>query len=50
MILLAYNSFTKNQQRIRAGIYEPSKEGELALTLTMFVLAVLLVAYLLLTF
>ena len=50
MILLAYYRFAKNQQRIRAGIYEPTKGGELALTSTIFVLALLLIAYLLLTF
>jgi uncharacterized membrane protein YidH (DUF202 family) len=27
MILLSYQSFVKNQQRIRAGIYEPTKGG-----------------------
>jgi putative membrane protein len=50
MILLAFQSFKTNQERIRAGIYEPSTAGEFALTATMFVLALLLIAYLLLTF
>jgi hypothetical protein len=47
MILSAYDRFLKNQKRIRAGIYEPTTGGELALTATVFAVALLLVAYLL---
>lgn len=50
MILLSFQRFTKNQQRIRAGNYDPTSGSELALTMTMFVIALLLIAYLLLTF
>ncbi len=50
MILLAFKRFTRNQERIRSGVYEPSTGGELAVTATIFVIALLLVAYLLLTY
>jgi putative membrane protein len=50
MILLAFRRFSSNQQRIRAGNYEPTKGVELVLTATLFVVALMLVAYLLLTF
>lgn len=50
MILWSYTRFKENQRRIRAGIYEPAGGGEFALTATILVIALLLVAYLLLTF
>jgi putative membrane protein len=50
MILLAFGRYKSNQEKIRAGIYEPSTTGEFALTATMFILALLLIVYLLLTF
>jgi putative membrane protein len=50
MILLAFHRFSVNQQRIRDGNYVPSKETELALTAILFVVALMLIAYLLLTF
>jgi putative membrane protein len=50
MILFAFHRFRRNQQRIKSGIYEPSTAAELTLTVTIFIIALLLVAYLLLTF
>ena len=50
MILLAFKRFSRNQERIRKGNYEPSKRAELAVTATIFAIALLLAAYLLLTF
>jgi uncharacterized membrane protein YidH (DUF202 family) len=50
MILLAFRRFRRNQERIRSGIYEPSMSGELTVTVTIFIIALLLVAYHLLTF
>ncbi len=50
MILLAFRRFSSNQQRIRAGKYEPTKGTELALTASLFMVALMLIAYLLLTF
>ncbi len=50
MILLAFQRFSSNQQRITAGNYEPTKGTELALTTSLFVVALMLIAYLLLTF
>jgi putative membrane protein len=49
MILLAFSTFAKNQERIKAGVYNPSTRIELALTSTLFVMALLLIAYLVLT-
>jgi putative membrane protein len=50
MILFAFTRFTRNQYRIRSGIYEPSTGAELAITSTLFIIALLLIVYLLLTF
>jgi len=50
VILLAYKRFTLNQKRIMSGIYEPSVAGELVVTTTIFIIALLLVGYLLLTY
>ncbi|MDA4131101.1 MAG: hypothetical protein OK457_10050 [Thaumarchaeota archaeon] len=39
----------KNQQRIKTGIYEPSAGIEIIISSLIFVIAVLLIGYLLLT-
>ena len=49
MQLLALSRFTTTQQRIRTGIYEPSKSIETTLALSMFVIALVLAVYLVLT-
>jgi len=49
MVLLAFNRFTRNQERIRAGTYEPTSGAERLLSFTIFVIALLLVVYLFLT-
>ena len=49
LMLFAFWRYSKNQYRIRAGAYEPTTGPELALTLTLFIIAALLVAYLVLT-
>lgn len=50
MMLFAFSSFSKNQERIRSRTFEPNASTELVLTLSMFVIALLLIAYLLLKF
>ena len=49
MVLLAFQRFARNQNRIRAGNYEPSNRVELVTSFALFIIVVLLVAYLLLT-
>jgi putative membrane protein len=49
MMLFAFWTYSKNQYRIRAGVYEPTTRPELALTISLFIIAALLVAYLVLT-
>jgi putative membrane protein len=49
MQLLALSRFTVNQERIRSGRYEPSRGIEIAVSAGVFVVALLLVAYLVLT-
>jgi putative membrane protein len=49
MVILAFTRFSRNQDRIQAGIYEPSKGVELATSFAIFAIAILLIAYLLLT-
>jgi putative membrane protein len=49
MEILALKRFTKNQERIRTGRYEPTTGTEMAISLSIFGIAVLLIAYLLLT-
>ncbi len=49
MELLALKRFTRNQERIRVGKYEPSSGIELAISLGIFAIAILLVVYLILT-
>jgi putative membrane protein len=50
MIILAFSRFSRNQQRIQEGVYKPSAYGELVITGTMFVITLLLIAYLVLTY
>jgi len=50
MILLAFRRFKRNQVRIKSGIYVPSSTAELTVTVTIFMITLLLVAYLFLTF
>jgi putative membrane protein len=50
MIPFAFQRFKKNQVRIETGVYSPSTGGELAVTGVIFAIAVLLVAYLFLTY
>src|SRR5579872_2195339 len=50
MILQAFRRFKRNQVRIKSGIYVPSSTAELTVTVTIFMITLLLVAYLFLTF
>ena len=50
MLLLAFKRFKRNQEKIRSGIYEPSNAAELTVTVSIFIIALLLIAYLLLTY
>ena len=49
MELLALRRFMKNQGRIRLGNYEPSTRTELVLSSSIFLIAILLIAYMFLT-
>ena len=49
MELLALRRFMKNQERIRSGNYEPTSGTELMLSSSLFLIAVLLIAYMFLT-
>jgi putative membrane protein len=49
MELLALRRFMKNQKRIRSGNYEPSTGTELILSSSIFLIAILLIAYMFLT-
>jgi putative membrane protein len=49
MDLLALRRFVLNQQRIKAGRYEPSSGTELVISSSIFVISILLIVYLLLT-
>ncbi len=49
MEILALKRFTRNQERIRIGKYEPSTAIEVAISFTIFATALLLTVYLLLT-
>lgn len=49
MEILALQRFTRNQERIRIGKYEPSAGIEAAISLGIFVIAVVLIVYLVLT-
>jgi len=49
MELLALRRFMKNQGRIRLGNYEPSTGTELILSSSIFLIAILLIAYMFLT-
>lgn len=49
MEILALKRFTRNQERIRARIYEPSYGIELAISALVFAIAITLIIYLLLT-
>ena len=49
MEALALRRFTTNQERIRVGKYEPSSGTETAISVSIFVIAMLLIVYLLLT-
>jgi putative membrane protein len=49
MELLALRRFMKNQGRIRLGNYEPSTRTELILSSSIFLIAILLIAYMFLT-
>ena len=50
MLLLAFRRFRRNQEKIRSGIYEPTNAAELTVTVSIFIIALLLIAYLLLTY
>ena len=50
MVLFAFNRYAKNQERIRAGSFEPSTKAELVVSTTIFATALLVILYLLLTF
>ena len=49
MELLALKRFTRNQERIRQGSYEPTARIESIMSVTIFVIAILLIVYLILT-
>jgi putative membrane protein len=49
MELLALKRFTRNQERIKTGRYEPSSGIEISISASIFVIALLLIVYLLLT-
>jgi putative membrane protein len=49
MELLALKRFTRNQERIIARNFEPSKGTEMVISLTIFLIAMLLIAYMILT-
>jgi putative membrane protein len=49
MELLALKRFTKNQERIRVGKYEPSAGIETVISSGIFVIAIILIIYLVLT-
>ena len=49
MEVLALKRFTQNQERIKTGKYEPSAKIESAISSGIFVIAILLIIYLLLT-
>lgn len=47
--ILALTRFTRNQERIRAGKYEPTSTIETAVSVGTFLVAILLIVYLLVT-
>jgi putative membrane protein len=47
--LVALRKFTVNQERIRSGKYEPSKGLEILISTGVFIVALALIAYMLLT-
>jgi len=49
LCLLALTRFKRNQTRIETGSYEPSAGIEIAISSSIFVVSILLIAYLLLT-
>ena len=49
MEILALKRFTRNQDRIRIGKYEPSASIETAISSGIFVIAIILIVYLVLT-
>lgn len=49
MELLALKRFVKNQERIRIGMYEPTAAVEMIFSVSIFIFAILIVGYLLLT-
>ena len=49
MEMLALRRFTRNQERIRVGRYEPSAGTEAAISSGIFVIAMILIIYLILT-
>ena len=50
IVLFAFPRFKKNQGRISSGIYEPSTGFELVLTSSIFVIALLLIVYVFLSY
>jgi putative membrane protein len=49
MELLALRRFRKNQERIKSGNYKPTSGTELVLSSSIFLIAILLIAYMFLT-
>jgi putative membrane protein len=49
MELLSLKRFTRNQERIKTGNYEPSSGIEVSISVGIFLISVLLIAYLILT-
>jgi putative membrane protein len=49
MELLALKRFVKNQERIRIGVYQPTATVEMVFSVAIFIFAILIIAYLLLT-
>jgi putative membrane protein len=49
MELLALKRFAKNQERIEAGKYEPTTTTEVVISTSTFIIAILLIAYMVFT-
>lgn len=49
MELVALKRFTRNQERIKSGNYQPSRSIELTMSTTIFATSILLIIYLIIT-
>jgi putative membrane protein len=49
MELMALHRFVRNQERIRIGVYQPTSSVETIFSVAIFIFAILIIGYLLLT-